>query len=564
MNSSYRLWLFRWYCGCLVAWLVAVAAFTCASMSAATAQTVSSQAQKLFTIHGIVDGSDGKPVADVSVRLESTVNHSVTVTMTDAQGVFAVQATEASEYLVSAEKAALHSKTITIAASQGQSGEVKLVLDVAGTASTDSGSVAPASNDAMAFADKPDFTVAGITDWTAAGGHGSDVGLRTSESLTRAAIKLDPEKGGGNTSGSNAAINSEKETQLRAALAKSPESFEANHRLGEFCLQAGHSRDALSLLETAFKLDPSNRENEYDLAVAEKETGDIKQASDLARKLLVGNDDAKLHRMLGDLDEASGDSLAAINEYERAVRIDPSEQNYFLWGSELLVHRAVRPAVEVFEKGADAYPHSARMLAALGAAFFANGSYSEAALRLCAASDLNSADSAPYIFLGKIDMAAPDALACVKPKLKRFAEDQPNDARANYYYAMAIWKREKEAGEQREMQVVEQLLTKATEVDRSYADAYLQLGNFCSEQRDFAKAIGFYTEAIELNPQLGDAHFHLGMAYQRTGEREKAKHEFELHEEIEKQQAADVERQRREVKQFLIVLNGQSAPISNQ
>jgi hypothetical protein len=38
---------------------------------------------------------------------------------------------------------------------------------------------------------------------------------------------------------------------------------------------------------------------------------------------------------------------------------------------------------------------------------------------------------------------------------------------------------------------------------------------------------------------------------------EKAAQEFKLHDEIEKLQAAAVEQQRREVKQFLVVLEGQ-------
>ena len=35
------------------------------------------------------------------------------------------------------------------------------------------------------FADDPNFAVAGVTDWTAVGGHGSDAVLRTSEDLTQ-------------------------------------------------------------------------------------------------------------------------------------------------------------------------------------------------------------------------------------------------------------------------------------------------------------------------------------------------------------------------------------------
>ncbi len=42
----------------------------------------------------------------------------------------------------------------------------------------------------MEFADQPNFTVAGVTDWTAVGGHGSDASLRTSEALARETLTL--------------------------------------------------------------------------------------------------------------------------------------------------------------------------------------------------------------------------------------------------------------------------------------------------------------------------------------------------------------------------------------
>ena len=86
---------------------------------------------------------------------------------------------------------------------------------------------------------------------------------------------------------------------------------------------------------------------------------------------------------------------------------------------------------------------------------------------------------------------------------------------------------------------------------------YLQLGILYSSQHNYEKSIGFYAKAIEINPQLGEAHYRLGVAYDRTGEPQKAKREFALHDEIEKRKAAAVERQRREIKQFLVVLQGQ-------
>jgi tetratricopeptide (TPR) repeat protein len=414
------------------------------------------------------------------------------------------------------------------------------------------------STEAMAFADKLNFTVAGITDWTAVGGHGSDASLRTSEALARDTATLKPnEKVAGVSTLPGGGAGSATETGLRAAVAQSPGSFEANHQLGEFCFHKGSYREAIPPLEAAYQIDPANHRNEYDLALAYKEAGDYGRAREHIQKLIAQEDSADLHRVLGELDEEIGDSLAAVREDEQAARLDPSEQNYFTWGSELLLHRAVWPAAEVFRKGSEAYPKSARMLAALGTALFASANYSEAAARLCEASDLNPTDPAPYIFLGKIDMAAPDPLPCVESKLLRYSQEQPGDARATYYYAMAIWKRLKASENTPNVERVEKLLTQAVTLDPKYDAAYLQLGNICSGERNFERAIAFYLKAIEANPQLSDAHYRLGVAYERTGESAKAKQEFQLHDEIEKAQAAAVERQRQEVKQFLVVLQSQ-------
>jgi len=89
-------------------------------------------------------------------------------------------------------------------------------------------------------------------------------------------------------------------------------------------------------------------------------------------------------------------------------------------------------------------------------------------------------------------------------------------------------------------------------IDSKCSEAYLQLGIIAASQNHFDKAIDFYTKAIEADSQFADAHYRLGVAYDRTGQSAKAKQEFQLHDQIKQQQAKDTERQRREVKQFLI------------
>jgi len=528
------------------------------SISPADAQQASPQHSVGVVIQGTVLDSAHKLIGGASVRLELKGAPGAVVTRTNAAGAFVFSALGTGNYLVSAEKSGLRSRpTAVVASSRGEQKQVELVLE---DSATNSGASTPSSAQAMEFADKPNFTVAGVTDWTAVGGHGSDTILRTSESLARETQTLKPQ-GASSTSNSS---GSESESNLRAALASAPGSFEANHQLGEFYLHAGRSPESLPLLQAAYRVDPTNIGNEYDLALAYKETGDFSQAREHVQKLLARKDTADLHRLLGELDEKLGDPLTAVHEDEQAVRLDPSEQNYFEWGSELLLHRAVWQAVEVFGNGAKAYPKSARMLAALGTALFAGARYDEAALSLCKASDLNPTDSEPYIFLGKIQLAAPMPLPCVEQKLARFAQEQPGNSLANYFYAMAIWKRQELPPDQRDLQQVEALLTKAVTIDANCGDGYLQLGILYSSQRDFEKTIGFYKKAIEVNPSLGEAHYRLGVAYDRTGEPAKAKQEFQLHDEIEKQQAAAVEQQRREVKQFLVVLQGQPAhPLAN-
>jgi tetratricopeptide (TPR) repeat protein len=276
---------------------------------------------------------------------------------------------------------------------------------------------------------------------------------------------------------------------------------------------------------------------------------------------------ADSHRLAGDRAEHSGDPLAAVREYEQSVRLNPSEQNYFAWGTELLLHRAIKPAAEVFTKGSSAHPKSARMLAGLGAALYASGAYADAARRVCEASDLQPADPTPYLFLGKMEKAAPDPLPCVEQKLARFAHDQPASALANYYYAVALWKQSRGADTDLDnspvLQHAEVLLQKAIAADPKLDPAYVQLGVLYSAQGNFVQAISAYEKAIEVNPQSGEAHYRLALAYKRTGQDEKSAQELQLYKQADKSETATIEQQRREIRQFLIILQDQpqgSAP----
>ena len=544
----------------LIGALLSLGAMCLAFIPGVSAQANSSGASTSATVYGRVMSSAGDLVAGATVHLQQN-DASRAEAVTDSKGQYIFSGLATGTYVLIAEKAGARSRiaTLTILSLHDQP-EVNLRFEGPATVAGKSKMGSASPTEAMEFADNPNFAVAGVTDWTAAGGHGSDTSLRTSEALTRETLALKPGSVGPSAaiSPAEAAIARTTEEKLRLALSNAPGEFEVNHRLGEFYLRQGRYPESAVLLKTAYDIKPDDFENEYDLAQACEEVGDLSKARDHLQHLHSNHDRADLHRLAGSIDEKLGDPLTAVHEYEQAVRMDPSEENYFEWGSELLYHRAIWQAQAVFKEGVNAYPNSARMLTAFGAALFAGALYEEAARRLCEASDLNPADSQPYTFMGKIEIAAPSPLACVSQKLERFVRLQPGDAPANYFYAMALWKENGRLTDQQTLNRIETMLTKAISIDSKYAEAYLQLGNLAALQHEYQKSIGFYSKAIEVNPQLSEAHYRLGIAYERVGEKENAKLEFQKHNEIEKKITDEIQRQRKEVKQFVIALPASS------
>jgi tetratricopeptide (TPR) repeat protein len=489
--------------------LLAAALMSCSS-AVAFEQDPLTQPSGAAIIQGTIRDTSGKAVADATVILEEKGKSTTVETKTNGAGTFVLTSGHSGTYTVVARKSGFSDSVAdSLVLSLGDKKEIDLVLEAPPMMSSGKSPSSPSveqSPGAMEFKDEPSFTVAGVTDWSNLGLHGSAASSRTSESL---------------------------------------------------------AKETLALKSGAPEVAPAgNSSKQYELAMAYRAKGDLAGAREQVRKALAVADNAEGHRLLGELDERLNDPLEAVREYEKAARMDPSEQNYFEWGTELLLHKAAEPAVEVFTKGSGAHPKSARMLAGLGVALYSSGSWEEAARRLCEASDLEPADPSPYLFLGRIEKTTSAPLSCSEQKLARFAQDQPANALANYYYAISLWKREEASENLAGWKQVEALLQKAVAIDPRLDEAYLQLGILHFARGDFEKAARDCKKAIEVNSHLGEAHRQLGLIYQRTGEGAKAQQEFEVYQQIEKIDAAETERQRRELRQFLIILKDQPAASS--
>ena len=351
------------------------------------------------------------------------------------------------------------------------------------------------------------------------------------------------------------------EMQFKKALDLEPQNYDANHNLGELYVRAGKVPAAMRYLEQAQRINPSANDNGYDLALAYIISNRLLDARQLLQNLLKQKDSAELHNLLAEVEEKDGKFVAAANEYELAAHLDASEGNLFDWGSELLLHRTLDPAITVFEKAAERYPNSPRIAIGLGIAYYSRGNYDDAVKSLLHAADLSPADSRVYPFLSRAYDSSPSQADEVIARFHRFAEQQPRNGRAQYYYAMSLWKGKRTQDSGLDLAQIDALLKKANALDPALADAHLQLGNLYSDQHKYLVAIPEYQRALEIDSDLADAHYRLGQAYVHMGEKDKAQEQLQAYQKLREQHLADLDRQRAEVRQFVYAAkDAQSGP----
>jgi tetratricopeptide (TPR) repeat protein len=496
-------------------------------------------AKQFKTTQGIVQGcvrdSEGKPLQKVTVILQfaggtpASTSEPI-VTQTDSEGAFRFSALLPGIYSLRAERDGYRQAFVDSVKVDNRKTKLDLVL-VAPPAPE----VARRSDAAVAtkpvssspeFFDEPQFTVAGVTQASNSGGHGSDTAVRTTEALAKATATLGKENPSKVTPTSSP-VPATEESSLRKTLAREADNFEVNRQLGTLLASGRNPVEALPYLQRAIHLNPGS---------------------------------AETHHLLGNVSEKLNRPLDAVREYQRAAELDASEQNMFDWGAELLAHRAFEPATDVFSKGNRLFPKSGRMLVGLGVAWYARGSYDRATRSLTRASDLDPFDPSPYLFLGKMQNAETTPSAGSVEQFAQFARLQPDNALANYYYAVSLRKQSPGATEASVSTQIESLLLKALRLNPGLGEAHLQLGILYSQRGDITRSISEYREAVAVGSNsddtIAEAHYRLGQAYIRAGEKAKAREEFKLHQQLANKIQEDTARERRDIQQFVISLRG--------
>jgi tetratricopeptide (TPR) repeat protein len=497
------------------------------------------------SVVGTVAGPSQAPIPGAKVMLTASDGSQQSVSA-DQTGRYSFPAVEPGTYTLSAEAAGYQAATQTaVQVTGGASTTVDLLLRATAPPSPGQAPVAPSQ---PAYYDGTQLKASAVKTTIDAAGYSSQA--QSPRRLMSEGPRL---TGNAPKTLARARGNShlaQTEGELQSTLRVHPDSFETNHQLGEFYLSVGDFKSGIPYLEKAQQLNPVDYANGYDLAVAYLEIKNPAPARSLLQDMLGRKDTAELHNLLGEAYEALGDSVSAIKELQLAGHMDPSEKNLFDWGSELLLHETIEPAVEVFKRGVALYPTSQRMYIGLGIALYSRGLYDGAVEALCRASDLNPSDARPYLFLGKMYNVSVGKADDVEKRLKRFVETNPANPRAYYYYALSTWKGARGSGQGTDLAEVEGLLRKSISLDPRLADAHLQLGVLLHDLHRDADAIPEFQAAIRLKPDDPDPHYRLAQAYARAGDKQRSQEEFQLYDKLHKQQVNDTEQQH-EIQQFV-------------
>jgi hypothetical protein len=215
--------------------LLAILLFALGPTGELRAQNRSAASSATTKLEGKVLTRSGEAVSGATVWLEFPSDNTALETATAADGAYAFAVPRAGSYRLKVMKNGFRDLglgPLTIA--DGETKRADITLESVTGKPADP--VKSSATKTIELSDVPNYTVAGVTDWSNVGLHGSDANVRTSEKLTKETAALKPGTG--------------------AAKSGTPSPADAHRILGDEKEKSGDPVGALSEYEKALKLEP--------------------------------------------------------------------------------------------------------------------------------------------------------------------------------------------------------------------------------------------------------------------------------------------------------------------
>jgi tetratricopeptide (TPR) repeat protein len=343
---------------------------------------------------------------------------------------------------------------------------------------------------------------------------------------------------------------------LHAVELQPAEELALRQRLAEILITHGEYSSSIEELVRAVELDPNRGDLTFNLALAEFKAGRLDDALDSAEGSRALHDTADLEDLLGDIQEARGDNLAAVRSYQAAVALAPNDENYRLsLAVEFIRHNNFDAARVVLKQAEELWPNSWRVQLAQGMVEYFAGSYQEASRILIRAADLAREPEAALGYLGEIQMDQASApTPAVIRQLCGYADQHSKDGKFEYYCGGLQFRRDYGTGDKTHANEIVRRLRLAANRESNDPAPHCQLGKVYRWLEQWPEARAESESCVRMDPGSADGHYRMAQIYQHLGESERSRQEMALYKAASQRMAEENLRRDQTMKTFLYTI----------
>jgi len=296
---------------------------------------------------------------------------------------------------------------------------------------------------------------------------------------------------------------------------------ETYYTLGRILSAQTSYPESVAALEAAATYRPDSNEVLIDLAIGYFHVNKYDKALAALNKVISRNprSPGALH-MLGKTYFMLGDFERATNELKAALNASPKDYDVeYTLGLAYLKRREIDSARRIYDQMIEQLGEKPQLRALIGRAYRETGFLSEAIEEFKKAVALDPHFPRVHFYLGLTFLLRDgiDRLGDAKQQFKIELAAHPEEFFAYYYLGIAETL-------ERNWQVAEEYLAKASEIQPDNPDPYFFLGQALQGLEQHDKAIAAFRKSIALNPnlkhndnQVSNAHYRLGQSLVKTG-----------------------------------------------
>lgn len=248
----------------------------------------------------------------------------------------------------------------------------------------------------------------------------------------------------------------------------------------------------------------------------------------------VSSRDARWHLLASKAWDGLNDPGKAVAEAEEALRLEPGNPAYHIHLAQIFLARNTpKAALEIFSEADTHFPGLFVVRLGKGLAFKELQLYEDAERELLWCLDRQPGSALAF-----------DALATIYLHLSRFVDawklttafmKQNSDDYRGYYFLAAA-----RDGELMPSDETRRLLVDSIRRNPSFAASHALMGKVLLREEVPKEAVGYLRRAVELRPDLVQAHLNLGRALRMLGDETAAAREFETVRELKKKEQEPV------------------------